>query len=201
MFDHTAIWAAIDRLAKSNNLSTSGLARKAGLDPTAFNRSKRVTPDGKPRWPSTESIAKILAVTESTLTDMMDASGRAGLAGKKSGSSTALGYEIYTLSFLLNRGLPLNLQKGGDFFVLMDTTSPLPAIKRDTHALMRVADLSASTGPFLIGLEDKQMIGAAEIKRTGDMLHVTPAAPNAQERKIELSDVRFLLSHLSSPPA
>ena len=70
MFSHSDIWNGIDRLAENNRLSTSGLAKKAGLDPTSFNKSKRFTPEGKPRWPSTESIAKILAVTNTTLSDM-----------------------------------------------------------------------------------------------------------------------------------
>lgn len=64
---HARIWSAIDRLADDNELSPSGLARRAGLDPTAFNKSKRISADGRPRWPSTESIAKIL---EATGTDM-----------------------------------------------------------------------------------------------------------------------------------
>lgn len=63
MLSHSGIWAAIDRLAARHGFSSSGLARRAGLDPTTFNRSKRVAPDGRPRWPSTESIAKILDVT------------------------------------------------------------------------------------------------------------------------------------------
>lgn len=60
---HPRVWAAIDRLAERYGFSASGLAKKAGLDPTSFNRSKRLGPDGRPRWPSTESIAKILHVT------------------------------------------------------------------------------------------------------------------------------------------
>lgn len=60
---HDDIWRALDSLAAENGLSPSGLARRAGLDPTAFNPSKRVGPDGRARWPSTESIAKVLAAT------------------------------------------------------------------------------------------------------------------------------------------
>ncbi|HEY8962868.1 MAG TPA: helix-turn-helix transcriptional regulator [Alphaproteobacteria bacterium] len=71
MISHDAIWMAIDRLAESTGFSTSGLAKKAGLDPTAFNRSKRISPEGKPRWPSTESIAKVLSVTGATMTDFI----------------------------------------------------------------------------------------------------------------------------------
>lgn len=67
MFTHQEIWIAIDNLAQQKGYSTSGLAKLAGLDPTALNRSKRQSPEGKPRWPSTESIAKILTVTDSNM--------------------------------------------------------------------------------------------------------------------------------------
>jgi len=60
---HRQVWAGIDRLAARYGLSPSALARHAGLDPTVFNKSKRTAPGGKPRWPSTESLAKILEAT------------------------------------------------------------------------------------------------------------------------------------------
>ena len=60
---HTDIWRALDALAAENGLSVSGLAKRAGLDPTAFNPSKRIGPEGRARWPSTESVAKVLAAT------------------------------------------------------------------------------------------------------------------------------------------
>ncbi|MGH6671944.1 MAG: S24 family peptidase [Xanthobacteraceae bacterium] len=66
MLTHAQVWAAIDRLAERAGLSASGLARRAGLDPTTFNKSKRVTPSARARWPSTESIAKALAATETS---------------------------------------------------------------------------------------------------------------------------------------
>jgi phage repressor protein C with HTH and peptisase S24 domain len=68
---HERLWAAIDAIAARHGLSPSGLARRAGLDATAFNRSKRFTADGRPRWPSTESIAKILAATGSQLWELV----------------------------------------------------------------------------------------------------------------------------------
>ncbi len=67
MFKHADIWSAIDALAREHGLTASALARKAGLDPTTFNKSKRVTRDGKLRWPSTESVAKILDATGASL--------------------------------------------------------------------------------------------------------------------------------------
>lgn len=63
MLSHGRIWAAIDQLAARHGLSPSGLARRAGLDATTFNPSKRISRNGRQRWPSTESIAKILAAT------------------------------------------------------------------------------------------------------------------------------------------
>jgi phage repressor protein C with HTH and peptisase S24 domain len=71
MFTHDQVWHGIDRLARERGLSASGLARRAGLDPTTFNPSKRVTKQSKPRWPSTESLAKILSATETSLDDFV----------------------------------------------------------------------------------------------------------------------------------
>jgi len=64
---HEEIWRAIDTLAAENGFSASGLARRSGLDPTTFNKSKRRMPDGRARWPSTESIAKVLGATGASL--------------------------------------------------------------------------------------------------------------------------------------
>ena len=63
MFSHAQVWSAIDALAQQNDISVSRLARNAGLDPTTFNKSKRTAQDGRLRWPSTESLSKIIAAT------------------------------------------------------------------------------------------------------------------------------------------
>ena len=67
MLTHQQIWLAVDRLAASSGYSVSGLAKVSGLDPTAFNKSKRTGPEGKLRWPSTESISRILNATGATM--------------------------------------------------------------------------------------------------------------------------------------
>lgn len=71
MLSHDTIWAAIDRLAERHQLTPSGLARRAGLDPTSFNKSKRTGPDGRMRWPSTESISKVLEATSTGIDQFM----------------------------------------------------------------------------------------------------------------------------------
>ena len=72
MLSHKQIWTAIDRLAEKSQLSPSGLARRAGLDPTTFNKSKRIAPDGRKRWPSTESLAKILEAANTSVDEFFD---------------------------------------------------------------------------------------------------------------------------------
>jgi phage repressor protein C with HTH and peptisase S24 domain len=71
MLSHDRVWAAIDALAARYGMTASGLARKAGLDATSFNKSKRTSPEGRDRWPSTESISKILRATGATLEDFL----------------------------------------------------------------------------------------------------------------------------------
>ena len=66
MIRQEQIWGALDKIAEDNGLTHSGLARLAQLDPTTFNRYKRTTNQGKPRWPSTESISKVLSVANVT---------------------------------------------------------------------------------------------------------------------------------------
>lgn len=71
MLTHSQIWAALDALAEREGLSASSLAKRAGLDPTTFNRSKRKNATGQLRWPSTESIAKVLAATDTSIDDFL----------------------------------------------------------------------------------------------------------------------------------
>jgi len=71
MLKHADIWRAIDRLATKHGMSASGLARRSGLDPTTFNKSKRITKEGKQRWPSTESVSKVLAATGDSLAEFV----------------------------------------------------------------------------------------------------------------------------------
>ena len=71
MLSHKQIWAAIDALAARYGMSPSGLARKSGLDATTFNPSKRIADDGKKRWPSTESVSKVLTATGASLDEFV----------------------------------------------------------------------------------------------------------------------------------
>src|SRR5690554_3079675 len=87
MLSHRALWEALDALAERHGLSTSGLAKLAGLDATAFNPSKRISKDGRERWPSTESIAKVLEATSESFEGFLAAAVPYSQAGTGAGIS------------------------------------------------------------------------------------------------------------------
>ncbi len=68
---HDQVWSAIDAIAHRYGYSASGLAKKSGLDATSFNKSKRMTAEGHLRWPSTESVAKVLDATGATVDEFI----------------------------------------------------------------------------------------------------------------------------------
>jgi phage repressor protein C with HTH and peptisase S24 domain len=94
MLSHQTVWAAIDALAERYSLSASGLAKRAGLDSTAFNKSKRLSADGRPRWPSTESIAKIILATGSSIDEFL-----ALLDGRGAGNGASAQRAVPMLGF------------------------------------------------------------------------------------------------------
>jgi len=79
---HDQIWTALDRLAERAGISPSALAKRSGLDPTTFNKSKRITPEGRERWPSTESVAKALAATSSSIDTFVQLIGDTARTGR-----------------------------------------------------------------------------------------------------------------------
>ena len=84
MLSHKQVWNAIDTVAERYGYSASGLAKKSGLDPTSFNPSKRMGPDGRPRWPTMESISRLLAASGAGVEEFSDLlSGRKGQPPKR----------------------------------------------------------------------------------------------------------------------
>lgn len=62
-----AMWRSMDYLAKKMKLSCSGLAISGGLDATTFNKSKRASKYGQPRWLSMETIFKMLKSSHTSI--------------------------------------------------------------------------------------------------------------------------------------
>ena len=69
--EHEILWATIDKIAKDRNKSVSALAIATGLDPTAFNKSKRM--NGKIyRMPTLTTIVALMRVVNMSWYDWAD---------------------------------------------------------------------------------------------------------------------------------
>ncbi|NLH79239.1 MAG: helix-turn-helix transcriptional regulator [Phyllobacteriaceae bacterium] len=158
---HERLWAAIDAIAARHGLSPSGLARRAGLDATAFNKSKRFTPDGRPRWPSTESVAKILVATGCDLVELVRLVDLRPLCGTADATTTARLQDAAFPGFHDDGGAgeralgSVSLQVGdhgmtpfyrkGDVLIVSAEAAVLPG----DRVLMRVDDGPLEAGVFL----------------------------------------------------
>lgn len=155
---HDDIWRAIDSLAAENGLSASGLARRAGLDPTAFNPSKRTGPDGRARWPSTESVAKILTATGAGIEAFAAlVSGQAALPSASRGPRPGRRIPLIGLA-----------QAGGEGF-FDDGGFPVGG-SWDEISLPEIADPNA----YALEIAGDSM---EPVFRDGDAVIVSPAAP------------------------
>jgi len=155
---HEDIWRALDTLAAEYGLSASGLARRAGLDPTTFNPSKRRMPDGRARWPSTESVAKVLDATGASLEAFTSlVSGARALASN--GASRPTARRIPLIGFA---------QAGGDGF-FDDGGYPVGG-GWDEVTLPEIGDPNA----YALEVSGDSM---EPVFRDGDMVIVSPAAP------------------------
>jgi phage repressor protein C with HTH and peptisase S24 domain len=100
---HKDIWSGLDQLAAQHGLSASGLAKRAGLDPTSFNPSKREGPDGRPRWPTTESLARVLEAVGAGFDDFA-----ALVEGRRGGCAPLIGFaQAGQDGFFDNAGFPV----------------------------------------------------------------------------------------------
>ena len=154
---HDDIWRALDALAAENGLSASGLARRSGLDPTAFNPSKRIGADGRARWPSTESVAKVLGATGAGFADF--AALVTGVAALPRGGRGVVGRRIPLIGLA---------QAGGDGY-FDDGGYPVGG-GWDEIAVPEIGDPNA----YALEISGESM---EPVFRDGDVVIVSPGAP------------------------
>ena len=162
MLTHEKIWTAIDRLAKLYGYSPSGLAKQAGLDPTSFNKSKRHSPDGKPRWPSTESISKVLNVTDTNMAEFIslidDQKQEIYSMTREEIAAKAAQILIDTQSVLFNAREPFTLKSGRKSPVYIDCRR-LISFPEERSFLMNAGAQILSEE---IGLENIDLVAGGE---------------------------------------
>jgi len=199
MLTHADIWNAVDRLATRAGLSASGLAKRAGLDPTTFNKSKRVTPEGRPRWPSTESIAKSLQATGVTLDSFVAlisdraaaqavplialAQASAGGYFDDSGLPSGKGWDeiafpavndehVYALEVTGDSMLPV--YRDGTVIVV----SPSAPIRRGDRVVLR--------------MQDGEVMARELKRRTAKSIELRALGPGQVERTLAVDEVRWI---------
>ncbi len=211
MLSHDRVWAAIDALAERYDLSASGLAKRAGLDSTAFNKSKRLGADGRPRWPSTESIAKVMEATGATLDEFLGlVEGKAeairksfaGMAGRSSrvpllgfAQAGAGGY-FDDAGFPVGQGwemvdLPAQA-KEGSYALQVQGDSMLP-LYRDGDVLIVEPNATLRKGDRVVvrtvGGEVMAKVLVRSTPKLVELLSLNPAHPN---REIATSDIDWM---------
>lgn len=203
MLSHARIWSAIDRLAAAHELTASALARRAGLDPTTFNRSKRFAADGRPRWPSTESIAKILAATQSNLEQFIAAEGphaadrpssareipvlglaKAGAGGYFDDGGFPVGHAWDRIAFPASADNVFALEVNGD--------SMLP-LYRDGDTIIVIRDVPCRQGDrVVIKTRDGEIMAKVLQRSTGRSFDLVSVNPDHPPRTVLSGDVEWI---------
>jgi phage repressor protein C with HTH and peptisase S24 domain len=202
MLSHDRIWAAIDALAERYGMTASGLARRSGLDPTSFNRSKRTSPEGRDRWPSTESIAKILRATGASAEDFLRLVEPSGPVRRSMvpliGMADARSTELFT-----DDGLPTggdgweeidfpDLGTSEQVFALEVTGDALAPLYRDGDVLILSPTAPIRKGDRVVVRLRNGEIAAGELKRRlVKSLEIHPLAHAGEERTIPMEDVHW----------
>lgn len=202
MLRHADIWKAIDRLAAKHGLSASGLARRAGLDPTTFNKSKRVGPDGRLRWPSTESVSKILDATGEPMGGFLALIGeraRRGLARKV----PLLGYaQAGAAGYFDDAGYPagsgwdeVEVPSVGDpnAYALKVTGDSMEPVYRKGDILILEPDAAVKRGDRVVVKTAKGEVMAKEVlRRSGRKVELRSLNPRHADRSFAAKDIQWM---------
>jgi phage repressor protein C with HTH and peptisase S24 domain len=203
MLSHADIWQAVDQLAAKHGLSPSGLARRAGLDPTTFNRSKRVAADGRPRWPSTESIAKILAATSATMAEFVACVGDSAGAGAMLRRIPVIGYaKAGSQGFFDDAGFPsgagwdeLLFPELGDphAYALQISGESMAPVYRDGDTIVVSPQASLRRGDRVVVRTVAGEVMAKQLARQGTrQLELASLNAAHEDRVLPIDDVAFV---------
>jgi phage repressor protein C with HTH and peptisase S24 domain len=213
ILSHGQIWSAIDGLAERHDLTPSGLARRAGLDPTSFNKSKRLSSDGRLRWPSTESIAKVLEATGASMEQFMSflrpEGGNGGMPEgalpAQAGSIPLLGFaQAGAGGFFDDGGFPAGqgwdvvefpaapAQKAGVYALEVQGESMMPLYRDGDVLIVEPGAQVRRNDRVVVKTRDGEVMAKVLLRqspRSIELLSLNPEHPN---RNLELSDVEWI---------
>ncbi|WP_295808685.1 helix-turn-helix transcriptional regulator [uncultured Nitratireductor sp.] len=207
MLSHDKVWAAIDALAVRHSLSASGLARKAGLDSTAFNKSKRLSADGRPRWPSTESLSKIMDATGTTLWEfvaLLQNEGRpAAPYGRPSSSVPLIGFaQAGAGGFFDDAGFPLGegwehvelpgSARDGAYALQVQGESMMP-LYRDGDTLIVDPTARLRRGDrVVVKTADGEVMAKVLLRQTSQRVELLSLNPEHPNRLVEKTQMEWM---------
>ena len=199
---HGQIWSAIDALATRLNMTASGLARSAGLDPTSFNRSKRLSGDTppRPRWPSTESVAKVLAATGVGFAEF--AAMAEGVPHKSRGVPLLGFAEAGEAGYFDDAGFPVGqgwdevnfpgVEREGVYALEVSGASMEP-VYRDGDRLVVAPDVQPRRGDRVVVKTLEGEVMAKEVARvTANKIELRSLNPEYPGRVLERKDVAWI---------
>lgn len=205
MFSHEELWQAIDRLAQMKGLSASGLAKKANLDATTFNPSKRIGLNAKKRWPSTESLSKILQATDMSMEDFVALlDGNFNLKGDAKPQRMMLGSlsSLELDSMFDAAGFPVGEQwdsyrfEGlGDalgYFVEVSNYDYEPVFRDGAMLFIAPQEKIQRRDRMLMAMSDGTMIVAIMSRRTSMKISYLDITQNLAETSVDAESVRWL---------
>ena len=219
MLNHETIWAAIDALAERNGLTPSALARKAGLDPTAFNPSKRRSADGRARWLSMESIAKVLDATGASLEEFTAAvnnplsrlvpPGSRGVTGKAS-NHLALARQVPLLGFAQagvggffeDGGYPAGsgwdeidlpaLEEDGSYALEVQGDSMLPLYRDGDIIIVSPAERIRKGDRVVVKTSGGEVMAKILKRRTASQVELISLNPDHDDRTLALDQIEWM---------
>ena len=203
---HEDIWRGLDTLAAEAGMSASGLARRAGLDATTFNPSKRHMPDGRARWPSTESLAKALIAAGADLTTFshLVSGDRAIRSGRKTSRSIPLigMAQAGTDGYFGDAGYPAGA--GWDEAGLPEITDPnayaleisgesMEPVFRDGDMIIVSPEASIRRGDRVVVRTIKGEVMAKHLaRRSARRIELRSFNPDHSDHSFELSDITWM---------
>ena len=199
------VWRGIDALAQNKGMSVSGLAGKAGLNSTTFNKSKRVGADGKKRWPSTESVNKVLEATGTTMDEFMyfAAGQRADLTYPKRTIPLLRLTEAEKDGYFDANGLPCDEGKwdavdfpdglNGNAYALEVADSSMEPLYREGDRLIVQPAADVRKGDRVVVKTIKGAVLVKELKRKSAMqLELKSLGQKGESKVIDVADVAWI---------
>ena len=193
------------RLASTFGYSPSGLAKQSGLDPTSFNKSKRFGPDGKPRWPSTESISRVLSATGATMSEFISLVDDNADTIPKKKSIPVIGFaQAGAHGYFNEQGYPAGdswdevefpefQARDEETYALKITGDSMEPLYREGDVLVVSPKSSLRKGDrIVVKTHDSEVMVKELVKQTANHIDISSLNPSHDNRTISMKEIAWI---------